>query len=182
LHDFRRGPVNVAVITLKTLTMRARNFQPIDATSLFWCFVLLTVAAFLWLTGNARSAVYCCIGAFVCVTWQGYSWYLDAKIARDTKEWCGTYYPHNSDVRLYSFVNSISRDAGGRLNGITPETEISGLDWFHQDGLVDDFQTPHKNWMDMIADDAGIPDIDSTRLEGKTLGDVITMVTGSNIA
>ena len=164
--------------------MRKGSDRPIDATSLFWGFVLVSVAVFFWFAGYFESATYCLIGAFLFALWQIYSWRLDAKTSREAVEWCHKHYPSLSDLRLHSFISSIGRDAGGKLCNIQPDSAISELDWITStgDGNIDDPGTPHKYWLDMVLDDACIQGVDSTDLEGRTLGDIIDRIIGPTIA
>ena len=164
--------------------MRKGSIRPIDATALFWGFVVILVAAFFWLTGDFQYARYCCVGAFLFALWQIYTWCLDAKTAREADEWCHKHYPSLGDLRLHSFINSIGRDAGGKLCNIQPDSTISELDWITNtgDGNIDDPGTPHKHWLDMVLDDACIQGIDSTDLEGRTLGDIIDRIIGPTVA
>ena len=103
-------------------TRKLKCHRPIDATALFWCVVFLVVAWFAWLVDMPTASRWCLIATPFFVAWQIWSWVVDARIRRDAIEWCSRHYPDLHSGVLYSFINTVGRDAGGKLDHLHPET------------------------------------------------------------
>ena len=158
--------------------------RPIDTTALFLGAIFLVVALIAWLVGLPTATRGCLLAAPFFIAWQIWTWVEDARIKRNAIEWCDKYYPQLQSGALYSFINSISRDAGGKLDHLNPETPLLDLDWFAigSEKSLNEGAIAHKAWLGFVLDDACVQGVEVPDMSGKTLGDAVVLITNSQSA
>ena len=165
--------------------MRSRGphgFRPsrqLDATGLFWCFVLLFVAAMASLLEDKPTllTIACLLATPFSIGWQLRKWRTDSKILKSAIDWCHRYYPNETDNSILNFVLALAHDTHTDLDMVNPDSRLDELNWtLDFDVFIVDKANPHASWIGHLFYDARIKNIDTDAFVGDTLGDVIRLV------